>query len=54
MLRQASVMCDDATEAWLSLLSYGQCYMRLYGSNLTDLRGLWEQWADEQAKEAEE
>ncbi len=48
MLRQSGIIHDTAAEAWQTLLSHGQCYLRLYGANLLELRCMYTGWLAEQ------
>ena len=44
MLRQSAVVLDAPEDAWLALLTHGQCYLRLYGDNLIALRTIYARW----------
>ncbi len=43
-LRQRAEIQEDAANAWALLLAQGQCYLRLFGSNLAELRQLHAAW----------
>ena len=47
-LRQNAVIAENAAGAWEMLLAQGQCYLRLFGSNLAELRQLYAAWLAEQ------
>ena len=48
MLRQGSILCDTADEAWAKLTTTGECYLWMHGHNLINLRALYAGWVFEQ------
>lgn len=44
---------EDAPSAWAALETVGQCYLRLYGDNLPQVRALYADWLSQQLQEAE-
>lgn len=51
MLRQSTVVTETAEDAWLMLMAQGQCYLRLYGLNLAELRQLYAAWLERTLEE---
>ena len=50
MLRQGSILCYTADDAWAKLQATGEVYLWLHGDNLQALRVLYAGWVFEQGR----
>ena len=45
MLRQRNVVTDTPDDAWAALMTQGETFLRLQGSNLLNLRDMHAEWS---------